>query len=330
MAFMRRQPKSANSPRQALVHPHVFCLCQSESGCYAQKQMNEENFNANRLLRFAASIGKRLASIAIVVICIPLMLLVGCQSKLIYFPRPYGPDTTTEWEKRTSGRTVDFRTTQGRQRAFLQGNLKSPRNLWIVCGGNGTVALDWSEWLAEHAPKNDAWLLVDFPGYGDCEGSPSPATIRETFRAGVPQALETIGWPQQPDTARLRFFGHSLGGGACLIAASEFKIQRGVLLAPFTSTMDMTHVVTGLPLGFLVWHRFDNSDRLAELYARGNGSVIIVHGSDDEVIPVSMSRTLAAEQKETVRLKEIPGGRHNTVQETNAADLANALREIGM
>jgi pimeloyl-ACP methyl ester carboxylesterase len=280
----------------------------------------------NQLL---TSIGKRLAWAAMVLFGIPMLLVVGCQSKLIYFPRAYGPGTTAQWEKRTAGRTVDFKTTQGNQRAFLQGNLKSPRNLWIVCGGNGTVALDWSEWLTEHAQKEDAWLLVDFPGYGDCQGSPSPAAIRETFRTGVPQAFQEIGWPREPDPARLRFFGHSLGGGACLIAASEFKIQRGVLLAPFTSTMDMTRVVTGVPLGFLVWHRFDNSARLAELSARGRGEVIILHGSDDEVIPVSMSRTLAAEQKKTVHLREIPGGRHNTVQESNAADLADALREIG-
>ena len=113
-----------------------------------------------------------------------------------------------------------------------------------------------------------------------------------------------------------------------MLAASEFGIQRGVLIAPFTSTMDMSRKVTGLPIGFLVWHRFDNSSRLAELTARGPGRVVILHGTDDEVIPVSMSRTLAAEQKNIVTLREIPGGRHNTIQERNADDVANALKEI--
>jgi alpha-beta hydrolase superfamily lysophospholipase len=144
----------------------------------------------------------------------------------------------------------------------------------------------------------------------------------------VPLAFREIGWPAKPDSNKIRFFGHSLGGAACLIAATEFGIQRGFLIAPFTSTMDMTRQVTGLPLGFLVWHRFDNSARLAELAARGPGEVIILHGTDDEVIPVSMSRTLAARQKEIVRLSEIPGGRHNTIQERNAQDVAEALMEI--
>ena len=114
-----------------------------------------------------------------------------------------------------------------------------------------------------------------------------------------------------------------------MLAATEFKIQRGVLLAPFTSTMDMSRRMTGLPVGFLVWHRFDNSARLAELAARGPGEVIILHGVNDEVIPVAMSRTLEAQQKAIVRLREIPGGKHNTIQDDHAEELAKALSEVG-
>ena len=241
-------------------------------------------------------IRRGLLSIARVLAATTLLFIVwvtGCQSKLIYFPRPYGPAATGTWRKETAGRFVDYQTSQGRQRAFLQGELIQPRNLWIVCGGNGSLALDWSAWLVEHGPKQDAWLLVDFPGYGDCEGTPSPERIRESLRSVVPLAAKELGWKSNPDPARLRFFGHSLGGAACLIAASEFKIQRGVLIAPFTSTMEMSRVLTGLPVGFLVWHRFDNVDRLSELAKRGPGCVYIIHGVNDEVIPVDMARRLA-------------------------------------
>lgn len=274
------------------------------------------------------SVVVRIFIILAVVASIPLVLLTSCQSKLIYFPRPYGADPTAKWSTETHGKPIEFTTSQGRQRAFLQGDLKSPRNLWIVCGGNGTVALDWSEWLQKHAPPEDAYLLVDFPGYGDCEGYPNPARIRESLRAAVPLATKALGWAD-PNPAQLRFFGHSLGAAACMIGATEFKIQRGVLLAPFTSTMDMANVVTGLPVGFLVTHRFDNEARLAELAARGPGEVIILHGSDDESIPVTMGRKLAEQQKDVVHFIEIPGGRHNTIQDQNAGDLSDALRQIG-
>ena len=141
--------------------------------------------------------------------------------------------------------------------------------------------------------------------------------------------MESLRPQRKPDPRKLRFFGHSLGAAACLIAATEFKIQRGILLAPFTSTMDMSRQVTGLPLGFLVWHRFDNSARLAEMSARGPGEVIIFHCSDDHVVPVTMGRLLAAEQKDTVRFIELPMGGHNPLQETDPREISEALQKIG-
>jgi uncharacterized protein len=260
---------------------------------------------------------------------IPLGLIIGCQSSMIYFPRPYPPGTVANWETRTQGKTVNFTCSQGLQQAFLQGNLQSPRNLWVVCGGNGTVALDWSEWLATNAPKEDAWLLFDMPGYGACEGEPNPGRITESLRVALPEASRQLGWANPPPTGRLRFFGHSLGSAVCLMAASEFGIQQGVMVAPFTSTMDMTKVVTGLPLGFLVYHRFDNAARLDELAARGPGQVAILHGSDDEVIPLSMSQTLVRTHPDIVRLTVVPEGRHNDIQDRHAAVLASALDTIG-
>lgn len=276
-----------------------------------------------------ATLCRRLTRLTVVVLGIaltPLVLLSCFQSKVIYFPRPYEPGKTSEWKADTDGKAIDYNTSQGKQRAFLQGKLKSPRNLWVVCGGNGTVALDWSEWLMEHAPAEDAWLLVDFPGYGDSEGKPSPKTIRENLATAVPIALKEVGITDQ---SRLRFFGHSLGAAACLIASQEFGIQRGVLISPFTSTMDMAKHMTRLPIGFLVWHRFDNSERLKELAARGPGHVVILHGTDDESIPYAMSEKLAAEHQRIVRLVKIDGGRHNTIHDTNTMDVEAALREIG-
>jgi pimeloyl-ACP methyl ester carboxylesterase len=262
---------------------------------------------------------------------VPFAFIAGCQSKLLYYPRPYAAGTTDEWRQKTAGRPVDFTTSQGRQRAFLQGNLKSPRNLWIVCGGNGTVALDWSDWLASHAPAEDAWLLVDFPGYGDCEGKPSPGHIRESLRAVVPLAAESVGLSAKPDASRLRFFGHSLGAAASLIAATEFEIRQGVLLSPFTSTMEMGRLVTGLPVGFLVTHRFDNEARLDEIIARGPARIVILHGTDDEVIPVEMSRKLARGREKTVSLIEVQGAYHNdVVAQNHSGQLIRALREIGL
>lgn len=271
----------------------------------------------------------RISVIVAIVIGCPLLFLAACQSKLIYLPRHYPPETVERWQASQRGEVVDFTTSQGQQRAFLQGNLESPRHLWIVCGGNATLVLEWSSWLARYGPTEDAWLLVDFPGYGDSEGKPNPENLRETFQTVIPLAAKKVGMTPTPAPDRLRVLGHSLGAAAVLIAASEFEIQSGVLLAPFTSTMDMSRVLVGVPLGFLVTHRFDNVARLDEMAQRGPASITLLHGTHDEVIPVGMSRTLADGRGNDVRLIEIEGAGHNDIAATHANILATAIRNTG-
>ncbi len=256
-----------------------------------------------------------------------LGLLAGCQSKLIYFPRPYGAGDVANWDAEPGTRVIDYTTAQGKQQAYLLSKTAKPEHLWLVCGGNGTLALEWSDWLREHGPEQDAWLLMDMPGYGGCAGKPSPGTIRNNLKAVVPAGMEALGWSLPADQKRLRFFGHSLGAAVCLEGAKEYDIRRGVLLAPFTSTMDMTEAMFNVNLGWLVWHRFDNRARLQEMAEKGGAGVFILHGADDEAIPVRMSRELAEKTPSVVRYTEIPGGRHNTLQDVAPDQIRAALQK---
>lgn len=254
-----------------------------------------------------------------------LALLTGCQSKLIYFPRPYGPDHVARWNAEPGTTVVDYETPDGKQQAYLLSSAVRPERLWVVCGGNGTLALEWSDWLREHAPPQDAWLLVDIPGYGACQGNPRPASIRRTLKAAVPAGMAALDWSLPADHAKLRFFGHSLGSAVSLMAADEFDLRRGVLLTPFTSSMDMTEAMFGVDLGFIVWHRFDNRARLTGLSKQGDAEVHILHGDNDESIPVAMSRELAKDFPGLVRYTEIPGGRHNTLQDIAPVKIRAAM-----
>lgn len=155
--------------------------------------------------------------------------------------------------------------------------------MWIVCSGNGALALGMADFCRALPFPGDAYLLVDYPGYGECEGSPDPDTIRENLRSA-----------------------------AALIAAEEFKLRRAVPISPFTSMMEMTQVVLKVPLGFIVRHRFDNRTGLAAL-KEADGLAWLFHGTRDEVIPVGMSRTLAAEFPKTMTFKEIPDADHDSI-----------------
>jgi len=261
-------------------------------------------------------------------VVVVLALLFFFQERLIYIPRPYPPGQVEQWITEPGTKLIPYQTADGPQQAYLLSLSPNPKHLWVYCGGSGSRAIELTDWLRGHAPKDDAWLMVDIPGYGTCAGSPSPDSIARSMRVAVPAAIAALHWSPQESKGRLRFFGHSLGCAVCLIAARENDIRSGVLMTPFTSAMEMSSVVTGIPLGFLVRHRFDNRARLMEIEAKGGGQVIIVHGTSDECIPIRMARSLQQSAPHTVHLTEIPGGKHLNLLDVAPGEVEKALRQI--
>ncbi len=255
-----------------------------------------------------------------------LLPLTACQHKLIYFPRSYEPDVVAAFTAKT-GKRITYRTGQGQQQAWYVPATEGPaEKLWIVCGGNGSLALEFQPVVEAAGFKHDAWILVDYPGYGECQGAPNPARIRESLAAVVPLAARESGIPMTALPAQAIVFGHSLGCAAGLLAVEEFHLKRAVLCAPFTSTMEMTRAMLGVPLGWIVYHRFNNRDGLASLRASG-GRAWLTHGDADPVIPVSMSRTLADEFKDIVQYREIPRGGHNDLFERDGQSIFAAMNQ---
>jgi len=268
-----------------------------------------------------------LSIIVALIACGFLALLSSKQASLIYFPRPYGTNDVSRWDDQAGTTVIPYRTSSGNQQAYLLSTSSQPQRLWFICGGNGTIALEWSDWFRKNASPDDAYLFFDMPGYGACAGKPAPASIKDNIKAVIPAAANALGWTLEPSDSRLLFFGHSLGAAVSLEAAREFDIRRGVILTPFTSTMDMAREMTGLPVAFLVKHRFDNIERLKEMAKHGASEVFVIHGSNDEAIPVEMSRTLSKEVPEVVRYTEIPRGMHNNLQDIAPEVLMKAMSD---
>src|SRR5207244_7599363 len=90
---------------------------------------------------------------------------------------------------------------------YIPGIKPAPKRLWLAFCGNGSLALDWTTVLREYPGNGDAFLLVDYPGYGKNGGY---ATIASTH-ASVAAALEALLERLNPREAHLRpcTTGHS-------------------------------------------------------------------------------------------------------------------------
>jgi uncharacterized protein len=278
------------------------------------------------LLRCEAQRGKRKPKVKILMteitvwFCAALVLLglgtllVLFQDRLIYFPLRYS--TAQLEEARAVGvQEVRFRTSQGNQAAFFWRNENSdtaPQTVWLLFGGNGDVALAWVNLVRAFPARRTLFLLIDYPGYGICEGRPNPQTILENSERALQTLLEVKGWKLDSDAVCV--LGHSLGGASALQFAAKYAVRKILLVSTFTSMDDMVRAQIRLPLGGLLRHRFDNVASLKAILSQNEVPEIrIFHGQADEIVPPKMGRTLAQLDPSRIKFSEIPAARHNDI-----------------
>jgi fermentation-respiration switch protein FrsA (DUF1100 family) len=148
-------------------------------------------------------------------------------------------------------------------------------------------------------------LLLEYRGYGGSDGSPTEEGLYEDGRAGYDFALSRAGSPD-----RVVIHGRSMGGAVAARIASEKEVGALVLESAFTSLVDVGKAVYPLIPSFLL-------TRLRGLYAtqdavrRVEAPVLIVHGTEDEIVPVRMGLTLLESACEPKEWYGIEGAGHN-------------------
>jgi pimeloyl-ACP methyl ester carboxylesterase len=272
--------------------------------------------------RFFQLLGRTTALAAMTVV----VYLLGCQSRMMYYPRAYEPGELADFKLR-GGVVLGFETPQGRQQAFYRPGPTDAGSIWLWFPGNAALSLEYATDARDWDP-DAGWLFVDYPGYGDNPGRPNPESVRHTIAGAAAALAAHLRITAQELAPRLGAAGQSLGAAAALIAAETLSIDRIVLLAPFTTMTEMGRLVIGWPLCHLNRHRYDNRRTLQAAVARG-ARVWIVHGVDDEIIPIEMARELAALAPAAVRLSEVAGGGHNDLPSVAPAVLARVFREAG-
>lgn len=276
-------------------------------------------------------IWKRLLRLALIAMLTPAVFLLSCQSSLIYHPRPNEPGMSEHLEN-NRGERLTYRTSQGQQTAWYRPPYRGPENgapLWIAFSGNGSLALDWMH-FAGIADGRFAWLMIDYPGYGECEGKPTPKGIRQSSVAAVEQLAVRLKVPREVLISRSLVIGHSLGAAAALMAAEDLRIHRGILISPFTSMTDIGRQVLGWPLCYLNLHRFDNRKTLAAICQHPEARFTIYHGTQDNLIPIRMSIELASAHRGQVTLHSSPGGHNDVLQRIQSQLQAETLRLTGL
>ena len=136
-------------------------------------------------------------------------------------------------------------------------------------------------------------LLLGYRGYNGNPGRPTEAGLYEDGRAAI-RFLGAQG--VRPD--RIILFGESLGSAVAVENALGQKVAAVILEAPFSSVAEMGQRMFPIaPVRYLVRDRFDSLSKIARVAA----PLLVLHGSNDGVVPQAMGRRLfeaAADPKE--------------------------------
>jgi uncharacterized protein len=258
----------------------------------------------------------------IALVAIPILF----QSRFIYFPLRYSPAQLGR-ARSVGTEEIRFRTSQGDQAAFFwrtENSITVPKSLWLMLGGNGDLALSWLDLTCAFPAFSTGFLLIDYPGYGICQGKPDARTILENSEGALRALLEQKGW--NAEAADLCVFGHSLGGAAALQFAVSRPVRRIVLISTFTSMDALVRKQIGISLGPLLRHRFDNRTLLQTILADNRSiEISIVHGQSDNIVPFSMGAALAQLDSSRIKFVAVPGAGHNDVVQRALPQILEAM-----
>jgi uncharacterized protein len=178
----------------------------------------------------------------------------------------------------------------------------SPTLVWFH--GNGEDLDDMPYLVHELTGAGVGFYAVEYPGYGPMRNrATNEAAVYGAASAAIDHLQKHLGVP----VLQTVLVGHSLGSGVAAEMARRGYGGRLVLIAPYTSMVDMARrIAPFLPASILVRDRYDTQAKARELAL----PALVIHGNDDEMIPVAMGRRLA-ELLPRATLVVVPGARHN-------------------
>ena len=215
----------------------------------------------------------RIVSIALTTYILFGAFLYFNQRSMIYYPSDQDfqrCDGFSDYEKRGFKRTR-FYYKQGAQNHVI-----------VYYHGNGGSACDRSAIKSLFEQSHATVLFVEYAGYSNDDRKPSQNLILEDVRH-IHEYISRGGYEH------VTVYGQSIGAAAASYHASLGNVDQLLLVTPFSSLVDVAQSKFPLyPASLLLREKYD----AVEWVQRYDGSLLILHGDRDRIIPNELSKKL--------------------------------------
>lgn len=266
-----------------------------------------------RLLKFAAAA----LGVAVLGYLIFLAVLYFSQERLIFpgtrlpadFKFEFGPQQFTEMRIDVPGATLDALH-------FTQAN---PRGLVFFIHGNAGNLETWTTGIDFYRRVNYDLFIFDYRGYGKSTGRIESegqlnADVRAAWDASAPR------YTGKP----IVIYGRSLGTGLATTLAAAVEPRLLVLVSPYSSLAAAARSQYPIAPEWLLRYPL----RTDRVIGSVKSPILLVHGTEDRLIPAANSERLRSLTQPPADLLLIQGAGHNNIHEFPAYLDGLAIRLI--
>jgi fermentation-respiration switch protein FrsA (DUF1100 family) len=248
-----------------------------------------------------------------------VVLIRAFENRLIFFPPRYPEGFVKPESYGISPQEIWLTTSDGvKLNAYFFAVPQSPKVLLWFHGNaeNIGMGLDHLKVLGRLGVNV---MEVDYRGYGKSEGSPNEAGV---YRDADAAYLYLTG-SRNFAAKNIYIYGHSLGGAVAVDLASRSDCGGLIVESSFTSVPDMARHIYRVPVArYLPRSRFDSRAKIARVRAR----VLVIHGTQDGVIPFEMGRKLFEAARKPKALMPVEGAGHDDPYLVGGDAYLNRLR----
>jgi uncharacterized protein len=238
---------------------------------------------------------KILLSILITVVGLYLVILLVVyllQERLLFFPQPL----TYQVRANNNVEEVSILTAGGNvlHGWFSRASSPGKQKLIIYFGGN---AEEVSHMMAVAPAYHDwAWLLINYPGYGNSKGRPGKKSFYDAALAIYDYAIAR----DDVDVEKIVVMGRSIGTGSAVFLARQRDVRAVILISPFESLRSVAQSsMPFLPVGLLLRHNFTPKKHAPGIQA----PLLAFYGTQDNIIA----------PRHTMKLMEYWRGSHTLI-----------------
>jgi uncharacterized protein len=253
-----------------------------------------------RLVKF---IRNRLLVVVIALIAVAILARVF-ENKFIFFPPRYPQGWVSPEVYKLPLEEVWLAAQDGvRINGWFLPNTASPKTLLWFHGNAENIGMCMEQMKAfSHLGINV--LEIDYRGYGKSEGKPDEPGVYRDGEAAYQYLLQV----RHFEPANIFIYGHSLGGAIATEIAFRHKSGGLIVESSFTSARAMARHVLKIPLmEYSVQNLFDSIDKIPQIQP----PVMIIHGTNDKLIPFSMGQGLYAAAREPKTFLAVEGAGHD-------------------